>query len=85
MSKDSIRLDVTLPSEYGEKLSRLAGRTHVAEGALARLLLDRAIDDADPDARDIVALLDRVPGAWDRVEAGIADVRAGHVISLDEP
>jgi hypothetical protein len=29
----------------------------------------KAIDDADPDARQIAALLDRIPGAWDRIEA----------------
>jgi predicted transcriptional regulator len=84
VSEDSIRLNVTLPPVYGEKLSRLAARTHVREGTLASSLLAQAIDDADPDARHIVALLHRIPGAWDRIEAGIADARAGRVVPHDD-
>lgn len=84
MAEESIRLNVTLSPAYGEKLSRIAARTHVREGTLASSLLAQAIDDADPDARQIVALLDRIPGAWDRIDAGIADARAGRVIPLDE-
>jgi predicted transcriptional regulator len=84
MAEESIRLNVTLPPAYGEKLSRLAARTHVREGTLASSLLAQAIDDAEPDAPHIVALLDRIPGAWDRIQAGVADARAGRTIPLDE-
>jgi predicted transcriptional regulator len=62
----------------------MAARTHVREGTLASSLLAQAIDEADPDARQVAALLDRVPGAWDRIEAGIADARAGRTVPLDE-
>ena len=44
----------------------------------------KAIDDADPDARQIAALLDRIPGAWDRIEPGMADARAGRTVSRDD-
>ena len=84
MGDDSIRLNVTLPADYGEKLSRIAARTHVREGTLASSLLLQAIDEADPDPRQIAALLDRIPGAWDRIEAGITDARAGRTVPLDE-
>lgn len=85
MNEDSsTRLNVTLPPAYGEKLSRLAARTHVREGTLASSLLAHALDDADPDSEHIVALLDRIPGAWERIETGIADARAGRVVPLDE-
>jgi hypothetical protein len=84
MADDSIRLNVTLAPSYGEKLARMAARTHVREGTLASSLLAQAIDDADPDARQIAALLDRIPGAWDRIEAGIADARAGRTVSVDD-
>ncbi len=84
MADESIRLNVTLPPAYGEKLSRMAARTHLREGTLASSLLAQAIDDADPDAAHIVALLDRIPGAWDRIDAGIADARAGRVVPLDD-
>jgi predicted transcriptional regulator len=84
VSDESIRLNITLPPTYGEKLARMAARTHVREGTLASSLLAQAIDDADPDARQVAALLDRIPGAWDRIEAGIADARAGRTVPLDE-
>jgi len=80
VAEDSIRLNVTLAPEYGEKLARIAERTHVREGTIASSLLSQAIDDADPDAEHIVALLDRVPGAWERIQAGIGDVRAGRTV-----
>ncbi|MGH3025740.1 MAG: hypothetical protein ACRDLR_04770 [Gaiellaceae bacterium] len=84
MGDDNIRLNVTLPPAYGEKLSRIAARTHIREGTLASSLLLQAIDDADPDARQVVELLDRIPGAWDRIDTGIADARAGRTVPLDE-
>lgn len=84
VAEDSIRLNVTLPPASGEKLSRLAARTHVREGTLASSLLAQAIDDADPEARQIMALLDRIPGAWGRIETGIDDARVGRTIPLDE-
>lgn len=74
------RVNVTLPPEHGVKLARIAERTHVREGTIASSLLAQAIDAADPNPEQIVALLDRVPGAWDRIEAGIADARAGRTI-----
>jgi hypothetical protein len=84
VADESVRLNVTLPPEYGERLARMAARTHVREGTLASSLLAQAIDDADPDAAHIVALLDRIPGAWDRIGSGIADVQAGRIVPADE-
>jgi len=80
MAEESVRLNVTLAPEVGEKLARIAARTHVREGTIASSLLTQAIEDADPDADRILALLDRIPGAWERIESGIADVRAGTTI-----
>lgn len=77
MADDSVRLNVTLPPEYGEKLARIAARTHVREGTIASSLLCRGIDDADLDAEHVVDLLDRIPGAWDRIQTGIDDALAG--------
>jgi len=73
----TVRVNVTLPPEHGAKLARIAERTHVREGTIASSLLAQAIDAADPNPEQVAALLDRIPGAWDRVEAGIADARAG--------
>lgn len=41
--------------------------------------------EADPDAADVLALLDRIPGAWERIAAGLEDARAGRTIEFDEP
>ena len=78
------RINVTLDAQQAEKLSRLAQRTNVQEGTLARALLASAIDDADPDPRTILDLLGAIPGAAERIEAGIADADAGHTIPLDQ-
>jgi hypothetical protein len=83
MPEDSIRLNVTLSAEQGEKLARIARRTRVREGTLASSLLSQAIDEVDPDAERVVELLDRIPGAWERIDAGIDDARAGRTIPFD--
>ena len=78
------RLNVSLDDEYAAKLSRLAARTHVQEGTLARSLLSRAIDEADVDPRHVVDLLDGIDGAFERATRGLDDARTGRTISLDE-
>jgi hypothetical protein len=82
--EESVRLNVTLAPEHGEKLARIAARAHVREGTIASSLLTQAIEDADADATQIAALLDRIPGAWERIEAGIDDARAGRTIAFDD-
>jgi hypothetical protein len=83
MDRASTRLNVTLDSEYAAKLSRLAERTHVQEGTLARSLLSSALDEADPDPRTITALLDGIPGAYERAQRGLREVAEGKTIPLD--
>lgn len=77
------RLNITLDDEQATKLTRLAERMHVQPGTIARSLLSSAIDDADPDARNIVSLLDGSPTAWDRAQLGLEQARAGRTIPLD--
>lgn len=80
----SARINVTLEPEYAEKLSRLAQRMHVQEGTLAKSLLSTALDGADPDPEHIVALLDSIPGAYERTMEGIEQARRGEGVPLDE-
>ena len=54
------------------------------EGTLARSLLSTAIEEADPDARNIVAVLDGIPGAYEHAMQSLDQARAGETISLDE-
>ena len=80
----SNRVNVLLDDEHAAKLYGLADRTYVNAGTLARSLLSTALDQADPDPAAVTALLDAIPGAHDRAQQGLADVRAGRVVSLDE-
>lgn len=78
------RLNITLDDERAEQLARLAERMHVQPGTVARSLLSSALDDANPDARNVVELLDGIPGAYERAELGLRQARAGETISLNE-
>jgi hypothetical protein len=78
------RINVTLDEAHARKLARLAERTHVQEGTLARSLLSTALDDADPDAKRITEILDAIPGAWERTQEGLAQTRCEEGIPLDE-
>jgi len=84
MAQESSRLNVTLDAEHAAKLALLAERTHTQEGTLARSLLSQALDEADPDARDVVALLDGIPGAYERAQLGLEQAHTGQTIPLDD-
>ena len=78
------RLNLTLGSEHAARLARLAERAHVREGTLARSLLSAAIEEADPEARNIVAVLDGIPGAYEHALQSLERARSGETIALDE-
>jgi hypothetical protein len=83
MDQGSTRLNVTLDSEHATKLSMLAERVHVQEGTLARSLLSSALDEVDPDARTITALLDGIPGAFEEAQLSLRQGREGKTVPLD--
>jgi hypothetical protein len=66
------------------ELARLAKRTHIQEGTLARSRLSTGLDDADPDASRITEILDAIPGAWERAQEGLAQASRGEGTALDE-
>ena len=78
------RFNVLLDDEHAVRLHRLAARTYINPGTLARSLLSTALDQADPDPATITTLLDSLPGAWERAQEGLADIASGRVIPLDE-
>lgn len=78
------RLNITLEDEYAAKLERLAKRLHMQPGTVARSLLSSALDEADPDARNVTELLDGIPGAYERAQLGAQQARRGDTVSLDE-
>ncbi len=84
MARRANRLNVTLDEEYAAKLARLAERTHVQEGTLARSLLSQAIDEADLDASSVVQILDGIPEAFERAQLGLEQAGSGRTSALDE-
>lgn len=84
MSSPPHRVNVTLDAEHALKLKRLAERTHTNEGTLARSLLSTALDDADPDPRNVAVLLDSIPGAYERATSGRDEAASDIGIPLDQ-
>lgn len=84
MVRSSTRVNVILDEERALKLDRLAERTHVNPGTLARSLLSTALDEADPDTRDVTRLLDGIDGAWERASGGLREAKAGQGIPLED-
>lgn len=80
----SNRVNVLLDDEHAARLHRLADRTYVNPGTLARSLLSTALDQAEPDPANVTALLDAIPGAYDRAQQGLRDARAGRVVAADD-
>jgi predicted transcriptional regulator len=83
MTAEPASVSINLAPEHAAKLSSIAGRPGKDEGAVASELLARELERIDSDPDQIRALLGRIPGAWDRIETGIADARAGRTISLE--
>jgi predicted transcriptional regulator len=84
MSNPSSRVNVILDDEHALKLRRLAERTHTNPGTIARSLLSTALEEADPDPRDVAALLDRIPGAFESAQRGLAEARTGRSVPLED-
>jgi hypothetical protein len=78
------RLNITLDDAAARRLSAMARRMHINEGTLARSLLTTALDEADPDAANIVALLDGIAGAWEDAQEGWRQAQAGDTTPLDQ-
>lgn len=84
VSGPATRVNVQLDEQRALKLKRLAERTHVNPGTLARSLLSTALDDADPDAASVTSLLDGIDGAWERAQQGAREARRGEGIALED-
>jgi predicted transcriptional regulator len=78
------RVNVLLDDEHAIKLQRLAERTHATPGTIARSLLASALDEADPDARHVAALLDGIEGAFASARRGLEEADEGLGTPLDE-
>lgn len=77
-------LHVTLDEHAAQKLAAMAERMHVNEGDAARSPLTSAIDDSEPDAANLVVLLDWIPGAWQDAQDGWHQAQQGDTVPLDD-
>lgn len=77
-------MNIVLDEARAAKLRRLAERTHSNAGSLARSLLSSALDEADPDPRNVTDLLDRIDGAWEDALRGTAEANAGEGTPLED-
>jgi len=84
MGNTPSRVNVILDEEHAIKLRRLAERTHTNPGTIARSLLSTALEEADPDPRDLTALLDRIPGAFESAQRGLSEARSGIGIPVED-
>ena len=78
------RYNVVLAEEHANRLNEMAARLYLQPGTVARSLLSTALDQVDPEAATMTALLDSIPGAWERTMEGVADAEAGRVTPLDQ-
>jgi hypothetical protein len=78
------RLNLQLDAEHMIKLNRVAERLYLQPGTAGRSLLYTILDQIEPDAVTMTSLLDAIPGAYERAEAGLADAAAGRVIDLTD-
>jgi hypothetical protein len=46
--------------------------------------LASALDEADPDPRNVVQLLDGIDGAHERAQLGVRQAQAGQTVPLDQ-
>ena len=84
MEDRTTRFNVQLDDEHAAKLHAIADRVYLQPGTVARSILSSALDRLDPDAATITTVLDGIPGAFERAEAGLDAARDGRVIPLDE-
>ena len=78
------RFNVLLDDDHAAKLYALAERTYLQPGALARSLLSAILDQAGVEGIAMTAVMDAIPGAWDRVRRGEEDYAAGRVVALED-
>lgn len=84
MRRKTTRLDIHLNERHAHKLHVLAEGLRVDPETLARSLLGTALEEAAPAPSSLQALLDAIPGAYERARQGLRETQAGRGISLDD-
>lgn len=76
----SVPLDV----ERAAQLSRLAARLESTRETVARSLLSRALDVAEPEGFNLLQVLDDIPGAYERAMLGRRQAVEGNTVALED-
>ena len=77
-----IRLD--LDDQSAARLATLAERAHAQQDDLALTLLSEALAEFERDPADVVSVLDRIAGSWERMQFGRDQAARGQTVGLDE-
>jgi hypothetical protein len=77
-----IRLD--LDDDSAARLAALAERAHAQQDDLAVTLLSEALAELEREPADVASVLDRIPGAWERMQFGREQAGRGETVGLDE-
>jgi hypothetical protein len=78
------QIHLDLDEESAARLAALAERAHAQQDDLAVTLLSEALAELERDATEVVSVLDRVPGAWERMRLGREQSAFGETVGLDE-
>lgn len=62
----TLRMNVTVRGDPAKRLQQMAKQLHIREGAGS--LLSTTLDEVDEESQHVTDLLDRIPGAWERIE-----------------
>jgi hypothetical protein len=74
-----------LPSRFdAARLATLAERAHAQQDDLADTLLSEALAELEREPADVVAVLDRVPHAGERMQVGREQAARGEMVGLGE-
>ncbi len=84
VTSDGEVIGVALDRDHRNRLDALAARIHLSPEVVAGSLLATALDERDPEAATITAVLDAIPGAWEDAQRGLDEIRSGHGLRPDE-
>lgn len=78
------QIHLDLDDESAARLAAVAERAHAQQDDLAVTLLSEALAELEREPADVVSALDRVPGAWERMQLGREQAGNGETVGLDE-
>ena len=78
------QIHLDLDDESAARLATLAERAHAQQDDLAVTLLSEALAELEREPAEVASVLDRIPGAWERMQLGREQAGRGETVGLDE-